>query len=249
MEIKSFTRRQSQIFNLLTPNQQQYVLNRGNGMNKKDSYIKAGYITNNPRQSAYDLEKRNPNIPELINVLLNEKIYGAIDKMVVEDMDNNKAKEESDEIDTDTAENLPIDLKADIDKKARADFIENRIKGVTECDGETARRIKFYRDISNGTIKTIKKTTEYEADGKTVKKVKIEETSDIQVRIQARKELDRILGLNTLQVMDTLNVGNITINIVDAGKKEEQDDNRNKIVLDDMETDTINGEKVLITKG
>lgn len=251
MEIKSFTRRQNQIFNQMNQNQQQYILNRGSGMTKVDAYIKAGYTGRNARQNAYYMENTNPNIPELISVLLNEKIYGVVDKFVTEDVNNSVDKDVDKNVDNDidTDENMLADLNDELEKKARKNYIESKIKGITECDSETARRIKFYRDISNGVIKTIKKTTELEADGKTVKKVKIEEVNDVQVRIQARKELDRILGLSAVAVTDTLSVGNITINIVDAGKKEEQDDNRNKIILDDMETDTINGETVLIAKG
>ena len=55
---------------------------------------------------------------------------------------------------------------------------------------------------------------------------------DVDVRIKARKELDRILGLNMLPNIDNLQIGGITVNIVDASKKEELEDERNRVVLE-----------------
>ena len=81
-----------------------------------------------------------------------------------------------------------------------------------------------------------------------IKSVKFEEITDVGVRINARKELDRILGLNVLPDIDKLQIGGITVNIVDASKKEELDDERNKIVLEDKDVEFIDGEKVVFVE-
>ena len=111
------------------------------------------------------------------------------------------------------------------------DKAEKLLQTIDGADGETARRIQFYRDILNGKIKSYKKTTTKDENGK-IKSVKIEEVDDVDVRIKARKELDRILGLNMLPNIDNLQIGGITVNIVDASKKEELEDERNKVVLE-----------------
>jgi hypothetical protein len=74
----------------------------------------------------------------------------------------------------------------------------------------------------------------------------VEEVSDVDVKMRARKELDRILGLNQLPDLDKLQVGDITINIVDASKRDELEDNRNSIELDPNDVQVINGEQVIV---
>ena len=64
--------------------------------------------------------------------------------------------------------------------------------------------------------------------------------------MKARKELDRILGLNQLPDLDKLQVGDITINIVDASKKEELADSRNNVVLNVNDVEEIDGQKVIV---
>ena len=56
--------------------------------------------------------------------------------------------------------------------------------------------------------------------------------SDVETKMKARKELDRILGLNQMPDLGSLQMGDITINIVDASKREEIEDSRNTVVLE-----------------
>ena len=131
-----------------------------------------------------------------------------------------------------------------IDALALQDGAEKALEVVENADGETARRIQFYRDIASGKIKTVRKTVQKNAEG-AVLKTTIEEISDIETRIKARKELDKILGLNSIVDLDKLRVGDITINIVDASKKEELEDSRNKVFLDPDSVEIIDGEQVV----
>ena len=48
--------------------------------------------------------------------------------------------------------------------------------------------------------------------------------------------------------IDKLQIGGITVNIVDASTKEELDDERNKIVLEDKDVEFIDGEKVVFVE-
>ena len=118
---------------------------------------------------------------------------------------------------------------------------------VDSGDSETAERIQFYRDIISGKIKTIRKTKKYNAD-KVFQGMTIEEVSDINVKVQARKELDKILGLNQLIDLGQITSGSFTFNFVDASNKEELADSRNKIVLDPKDVEIIDGEEVIEVK-
>lgn len=131
-------------------------------------------------------------------------------------------------------------LPATTDKKQIAEIMKN-------ADSETAKRIKFYKDIVDGKIKTIKKTKRVKADGSVID-YKIEEINDLELRMKARQELDRVLGLNALISLDNVQMGDITINIVDASKKDEVQDNRNKIVLDLDKVQEVDGEQVLVAE-
>ena len=142
-------------------------------------------------------------------------------------------------------ESNPINKQ--IDALALQDGAEKALEKIEGADGETARRIQFYRDVANGKIKTVRKTQKLNAEGAVIGTT-IEEISDIDSRIKARKELDRILGLNSIVDIDKLKVGDITINIVDASKKEELADDRNKVYLDPENIEVIDGEKVVVEK-
>ena len=184
----------------------------------------AGYEGNNLGQAAHNLEKKNKGMVELIDTIL--KVNRA--KAVVENDESN-----------------PINKQ--IDALALQDGAEKALEKIEGADGETARRIQFYRDVANGKIKTVRKTKKLNAEGAVIGTT-IEEISDIDSRIKARKELDRILGLNSIIDIDKLKVGDITINIVDASKKEELSDERNKVYLDPENVEVIDGEKVVVEK-
>jgi hypothetical protein len=183
----------------------------------------AGFEGKTANQAAYTLERRTEHMAELIECLLGQ----------------NKLRQLS---------QADSDINKQIDALASQEGAEKAIAIIEGADGETAKRIQFYRDIINGKIKTTRKTTKYNAAGGVVEK-KVEEVSDVEAKMKARKELDRILGLNQIpNIDDMLQVGDITINIVDASKREEIDDSRNTIELKPEDVEIIDGEQVIVEK-
>ena len=87
-------------------------------------------------------------------------------------------------------------------------------------------------------------TKRYHSLGSLVDK-KVVEADDVDVRMRARKELDNILGLTTIPDLSRFQMGDITIHIVDASKKDELADSRNKVDISDS-LDTIDGETVIV---
>lgn len=215
-----FTEEEQQAYEKLNNNQRKYIDFRGKGYNKVQSYQMAGYNTKNPSQSAYMMEIQNKVIPELVQKLQAQ----------------HKARELTEQESA---------LNRQIDALAKQEYAEKTLQTIDGADGETARRIQFYRDIMNGKIKTVRKTIRKNAIGEIID-TKIEEVSDIETRIKARKELDKILGLNMLPNIDNLQIGGITVNIVDASKKEELEDSRNSVVLDVDQVETIDGEEQIV---
>lgn len=204
-----FTPEQQKQFELLTTRQRSYVLYRAKGYGKTDSYRMAGFGGAHITQCSYMLERKNPVITELINAMCKVRQVGDI-----------------------------VKPDSDIGKKIDALALQNTAEKVLEkiegADGETAQRIQFYRDIISGKIKSKKIITTTDRNGNVVSK-RIEETNDIDARMKARKELDRILGLNEIIDVGALQVGDITVNIVDASKREEIEDKKNSVVLGDEE--------------
>ena len=215
-----FTKEQQEAYEKLAVRQRKYVDFRGQGYSKTVAYKMAGFDGKVAGQAAYILERRNLVLPELISCIQGQK----------------KVRDLSDQ---DSA------LNQQIDALALQDGAEKMMEVIEGADGETARRIQFYRDVMNGKIKTVRKTTRYNAMGEKIES-KIEEISDVDTKMKARKELDRILGLNQLPDLDKLQVGDITINIVDASKKEEIEDSRNTIELNPDDVQTIDGEMVVV---
>lgn len=97
----------------------------------------------------------------------------------------------------------------------------------------------------SGATKSVKRTRKYNALGHLVE-TRIEDMNDIDMRMKARRELDNILGLGTFIDIGKVSVGNITVNIVDASKKDELEDSRNKVNLDIDMQETIDGENVIV---
>lgn len=216
------TEEEQQAYEGLNIKQRKYVDLRGQGYSKSDSYKMAGYVSRLAGQAGYQLERDNPTVALLIEKLSR----------------NFKAKQITD---GDSA------LNKRIDALAKQGYAENMLNVIDEADGETARRIQFYRDIMNGKIKTVKRTTKRDAQNK-VLEVKIEETSDVESRMKARRELDRILGLTSMPSIDNFQIGGITVNIVDASKRDELDDTRNKVELDEGSVEVIDGERVVVVE-
>ena len=153
-------------YNSLNILQKRYVDLRVNGISKSESYKQAGYKTSNPMQAACVLEKRCPNLKVLIDSIKDH------DKMAKYELGDNSIFNE--------IMNSPESKELNILRTATADEVG---------------RIRFYRDIINGNTK-VKVITKTKNDNNelVISKVEIKEPT-IQDRINARKELDRILGL------------------------------------------------------
>lgn len=216
-----FTEEQQKYYEGLLPKQRKYVDYRGKGYSKTQSYKMAGYDVKAATQAAYVLEARNKGIRELIDVM--------ISKRRAEDIFKNEKSS----------------INQTIDALAEQESVEQMLSKIDGADSETAKRIQFYRDIITGKIKTVKKTKKYNREGVLVE-TKIEEMNDVDLRMKARRELDKILGLNSIIDVDKLQLGDITINIVDASKKEEVEDSRNKIVIDMDNVEEVAGEQVIV---
>lgn len=214
-----FTKEQQQQYERLTQRQRLYVDFRGKGNQKKDAYIMAGFNAKVAAQAAYILEKRNTVLADLIACIQNQAKVREL------------SKEDS-------------DLNTQIDALAKQEGVEKALEAIEGADGETAKRIQFYRDIINGKIKTVRVTKRYNAMGGLIEK-KVVEADDVDTRMKARRELDNILGLTTIPDLSTLQMGDITIHIVDASKKEELADSRNTVDISDK-IDTIDGETVIV---
>ena len=221
-----FTPEQQDAYAHLNIARRKYVDFRGEGHTKRDAYIMAYGSSNKASQKGYALEHTSAVINELIEVLQNNNKK----KAVVKDISNQESE-----------------LNKQIDALATQEFGEKLQLAVEEHDPETMKRIQFYRDIMNGKIKTVRKTTRLNALGAVIE-TKIEETTDIETRIKARKEIDRILGLTNIPDMGSLQMGDITINIVDASKREELEDARNTVVLDIDKEEEIDGERVVVVE-
>ena len=215
-----FTKEQQEAYEKLAVRQRKYVDFRGQGYSKTHAYKMAGFDGKVAGQAAYILEKRNSVLPELISCIQGQK--------KVRDLNEQDSA-----------------INQQIDALALQDGAEKMMEVIEGADGETAKRIKFYRDIMNGKVKTVRKTMKYNGLGVLVE-TKVEEVSDVDVKMRARKELDRILGLNQLPDLDRLQMGDITINIVDASKKDELEDERNSIDLDPSDVQVIDGEQVIV---
>ena len=215
-----FTKEQQEAYEKLPVRQRLYVDYRGQGNSKTNSYKMAGFDGKVAAQAAYLLEKRSAVITELVECIQGQTKVRQL------------SQQES-------------ALNQQIDALALQDGAEKMMEVIEGADGETAKRIKFYRDIMNGKVKTVRKTSRYNSMGALIE-TKVEEVSDVDVKMRARKELDRILGLNQLPDLDKFQVGDITINIVDASKKEELEDSRNTIQLDPSDVRVVNGEEVII---
>lgn len=200
-------------YDKLNERQKKYVDFRGKGYGKAQSYKMSGYTSGNPSQAAYIMERENKVLADLIAKLATNK----------------RARE--------LTEDKSL-LNRQVDALALQDSAEKLLQTIDGADGETARRIQFYRDILNGKIRSYKRTTTKDENGK-IKQVKIEEIDDVSIRIKARNELDKILGLNMMPSIDNLQIGGITVNIVDASKKEELEDSRNQVVLDEKDFEVV----------
>lgn len=218
-----FTVEQQKAFEQLNPRQRAYVEYRGNGgYNKTTAYIRAGFKATNASQSSYLLERKNAIIPELVAALQGQYKLRTL------------TEEDS-------------QINQEITALASAQSADELNKIIEDGDVEKARQVKFYRDIIAGIIQTVRVTKRLNGEGKLLEK-KIEKVSDVDAKMKARKELDRILGLNQSIDVGQLQLGGITVNIVDSAKHEELEDSRNTIKLDPDDVQIIDGEQSLVVE-
>jgi hypothetical protein len=186
----------------------------------------AGYTTSkNAGQNSWILENKDKRLAELIEILLNAK----------------RAKEV---LKTEGEEARRINALAE---QSAANSVLEKVEN--DENGELARQIQFFRDIAEGKIKTVKKTTYTNSAGK--KSAKIEVISDVDTRIKARKELDRLLGISAIQPLGQISAGgNVNIMIVDASKKDAIEDSRNNAVFMEMQdkSEEMDGEVVIVSE-
>lgn len=225
-----YTPEQEAAYRNLPEKHKKYVEYRIAGYSKSKSCMLAGYGGVNNAQNAQSLEKRHPILRELADVAIK----------------GNMMKDFLNGVDTNSIMNRRLDAIA------TQDNAEKVVKAMDTMDGETAKRVKFYRDIINGTIKDTKRIVEKDGNGKTIK-IRYEYMDSVDVKMRARKELDKLLGLTVLPDLGSLEFGDITVNIVDASKKEELADSRNKVELDPNKfnadnVEVVDGEAVIVTE-
>ena len=218
------------VYSCLTQDEQKYYENmpykkrkyldfRVQGYDRAAAYTMAGFTGGNPSQCGYNMEHRDKGLAEIIGIIKRDNVVNTLTEG-----DNQ--------------------LSAQIDALAKQKKAENVIDIIQNADGETAERIKFFRDIACGKVKSKKVVKEFDGKNKLIK-VKVEEIEDVALRIQARKELDRVLGLNQIVDIGKIDMGDITINIVDASNKNALADSRNKVDIPlDKEEVIIEGEEV-----
>ena len=131
-----FTKEQQEAYEKLSLRQRLYVDFRGEGNSKTNSYKMAGFDGKTAGQAAYLLEQRNAVIAELVNCIQGQTKVAQLSK-------------------EDSAINQQIDALA------RQDGAEKMMEVIEGADGETAKRIQFYRDVMNGKVKTVRKTKKW----------------------------------------------------------------------------------------
>ena len=209
-----FSKEQQKAFDKLNAVQQKYVLLRGQGYNRSESYRLAGYKElKYAGQSACKLEKvYHPEMASLI-----ESLQGVAKINEVYENDNSKF-------------NKAVDKKASEPPVEMAQLVnaEGNLPDPNRLSQDQAEQIQFYRQIANGTIKTERVTKKYDGEGNLISRT-VERVSDIDMRIKARKELSRILGIDRVVDIGQIEAGEINITIVDASKRET--DEKDKVVI------------------
>ena len=211
---------QQEYYERLMPKQRKYCDYRVLGYGKKAAYIRAGYKASKASaQGAYVLEKTLPMLAEIIDVRTKVRQSKEVYKS-----DSPMAKQ----------------MEAAVIQKDA-----NAILDTTQnANPEVATQIKFYRDIANGTVKSTREIEFVDKAG--IKSYRKEIVDDVKARLLARKELDTILGINKPLEVDSVEIGDIQINIVDTSKKDrEKDETPNNTVMENIDADdySVDGEE------
>lgn len=208
------TPEQQKYYDSLPIKKQKYIDARAQNYNKAESYRMAGFEGDNASQSANNMERRDVGMAELIKILQEQRIVQSVDV-------------------PDSTFNVKINA---LSKRKEALDLQEKLDSMTP---EEADRIKFYRDIANGTRKEKQTTLIYDKHERLVsKKVVIKE--DVGLQMQARKEFDKLLGLNQVREVGSLSVGgNVNIMIVNASNEDELNNDANKVNIEIDEDEVI----------
>ena len=210
-----FTPEQQAIFDHLKDKSQRYLLFRAQGFTKKDAYGAAGYkLNHNSNKGANVLESRIPQCEELLSALRGHNTRLDAFKP---DSEVSKKIDELAKKDFEMPAVVPGEL---IGTESQVD--------LANMSGETAREIQFYRDIVAGKICSVKTKETFDKDGNLIGKT-VEKVKDLALRMKAREQLSRSLGLNDMLQIGQIKAGSITINIVDASKDDDDDEPKNVI--------------------
>lgn len=195
-------------YNTLDIRRKKYIDFRGQGYNKAESYKMAGYNAKNYGQAAYNLERNDNTLREII---VNISEHNRLD---------NFAKGDG-------------DLTRQINALSDSAQTRKALKVLENATGEEAMRIKFYTDIASGKTKTLEKTTIKDRDGNIKEERIVEKEPSIADRMVARAKLDGILGITDMtSQIGQIQAGQITVTIVDASNKQQKQDKRNDVVID-----------------
>lgn len=206
-------------YNTLDIRRKKYIDFRGQGYNKAESYKMAGYNAKNYGQAAYNLERNDNTLREII---VNISEHNRLD---------NFAKGDG-------------DLTRQINALSDSAQTRKALKVLENATGEEAMRIKFYTDIASGKTKTLEKTTIKDRDGNIKEERIVEKEPSIADRMVARAKLDGILGITDMtSAIGQVQAGQITVTIVDASNKQQKQDKRNDVVIDADFTETMKQEQ------
>ena len=217
--------------------QQNYAIFRSQNIDKANAYRMAGYTCSRQAgQNGYILENRSiPRMKEIIAALSCQ--YRKFDAL-------KEGTEVSKKIDQKAKEITP-EMVAYLTKvPEKSPIVENKELDVSKITGEQARDIQFYRNIANGSMKSITITRKYDKDGALVGKTIVEESS-LEMRMKAQREVMRKVGIADVLEIGKVEANNINVMIVDASKREEKEDERNTIAGEIKEVD---GEKAIVTE-
>ena len=202
-------------YNTLDIRRKKYIDFRGQGYNKAESYKMAGYNAKNYGQAAYNLERNDNTLREII---VNISEHNRLD---------NFAKGDG-------------DLTRQINALSDSAQTRKALKVLENATGEEAMRIKFYTDIASGKTKSVEKTTIKDRDGNIKEERIVEKEPSIADRMVARAKLDGILGITDMtSAIGQVQAGQITVTIVDASNKQQKQDKRNDVVIDADFTETM----------
>ena len=184
-------------FNKMNQTGKQYTVNRILGFSKVDSIRAAGSNAKEGHSlsgTAQSLEERNPQIQEIVD-------YAQQNNLEAQLMNDKSA------------------FAKTIEEKKNELQMQQLNQATSVMSPNMAESVDFYRKVVSGNIKSKKTTVTYDAHGKELGR-KTEFIEDVGSKMQAREKLDRLLGINAIQNLGQVQVGSISINIVDASKKE-----------------------------